>query len=143
LDRLARRWLEALGCRAIIPERRMDGTLAYGAVLGAPPLTLPVQARISRRRQRLLPRHVQEFAGSLARSGTAVGLLVATGPVAPDAWGAADLPGVPRVRLLSADEWLRELAFHRVGVTFQVLPVWLIRPGGPAPGVPAGGRPGR
>jgi hypothetical protein len=44
------------------------------------------------------------------------------------------------VRLLSAEEWLRELAFHRLGVTLQVLPVWLVRPGGPAPGLPLGER---
>lgn len=140
LDHLARLWLTALGCRAIGRELRPEPLLAYTAALGEPPLAVPVQARLYRRRQRLLPHHVEAFVGHLGRTGHAVGLLATTGPVSEGARRAAEAGGLPRVRLLSGEEWLHDLAFHRIGVTFQSVPVWLLRPAGGARPSPDGRR---
>lgn len=127
LDQLARRWLTALGGHAVGRDLRAAPYLAYEAFLGEPPLAVPLRARLYRRRQQLQPHHVEAFVGHLVRTGGSAGILATTGPVSKEAQQAADDAGIPRVRLLSGPEWLRELAFHRIGITFHTVPVWLLR----------------
>jgi hypothetical protein len=137
LDQLARRWLAALGFRAVGREVREDAFLAYCALIGETPLSLPVQARIYRRRHRLQPRHVDEFSGYLARTGHVAGIAVTTGAVAQDAARAA-AQSFPPVRLLSGEGWLKELAGRRTGVAPCRLAAWIIVPPAPAGGPEAG-----
>lgn len=128
LEGLARRWLSALGGRAVGLDMASGPFLAFEAALGEPPLAVPVMARVYRRRQQLQRHHVEAFLGHMVRSGCSAGLLATTGPVTDAARRAADAHGGPRLRLLSGEEWLRELALHRIGVSFRAVPVWLIRP---------------
>lgn len=126
LDQILSRWLTALSLSLVGVVERHSRTTTYQAALGEHPASIKLRVRVYQRKHRLEVRHVEAFAGHLLRTRSPIGVLITTGTCAPDAILAAEAIQVPDIALLSGDEWMAELAQHRVGVKRRFLSQWAV-----------------
>lgn len=124
LDGVVRRWLGSPALPEVRRERAWEGTVTYALATdaGGRPVRL---ARVHRLRVRLQAHHVEALLGELCRRGLGSGILVATGPCAPEALRLAQSLVRPYVWLLSGPEWLPELCAAGAGVRRGTHPAWL------------------
>jgi len=128
LDAQVTRWAENRGLGSV---RRADRALrpaTYWAFFGEPPLGLPALLRVHQRRNRLQAHHVEAFLGYLALAGCDYGVLITTGACAPEALRLSRERRLPRLRVISGPEWVRDLARWRAGVRRVARPALVLGP---------------
>jgi hypothetical protein len=119
----------------VVRSDRASRPATYWAFFGEAPFGLPALLQVHQLKNRMQPRHVQAFLGQLALSGCDYGVLVTTGACSPEALCLARERRLPRLRVITGPEWVRDLARWRVGVRRAVLAAWVLGapPDGDAP----------
>lgn len=131
LDALVIRWAENRGLGSVRRADRTSHPATYWAFFGEPPFGLPALIRVHQRKSRLQPHHVEAFLGHLALAGCDHGVLITTGHCAPEALRLSRERKLPRLRLISGPEWVRDLARWRAGVRRAMRAAWVLGPPDP------------
>lgn len=126
LDALVTHWLTRIGLTDVRVRQHEARATTYQAILGHPPLALPLHVRVYQRQNRLQAHHVDAFRGYLQRTGIPGGLLIATGGCSRAALLVAGTSQGPQVCLLSGEQWAALLAAERTGLRPARLPRWVV-----------------
>lgn len=126
LTALVLRWLAALGLDSVQPCGLVGCGSTFEARLPSALLCVPVRIRVHQRKNRLQLHHVEAFLGHLVRSGSPLGVLVTTGECTREATAAARASHSPRIRLVTGNQWVAELAVNKSGVKRRSLWRWIV-----------------
>jgi hypothetical protein len=126
LDQVVSTWLATLDLTATRVRERRPGTTLYQALLGSTLVATPFQIRVHQRQNQLGVHHVEAFLGHLLRTGAAGGLLITTGGCSREAILVAGSTQLPRVRVITGEQWVAALAASRAGVKQRRLPRWVV-----------------
>lgn len=126
IDTLLKSWLKRSGFRHLRRCEPLERAVTYHALAESLPVEMGVRFRIHQRRSRLQTHHVEAFAGHLLRAGVAIGVLISTGDLTPQARRVADSYSSPRLRVYSGREFAEELRARRLGLRRMSLWHWVL-----------------
>lgn len=126
LDQLVRSWLRGIDLDSLRRCEPTAGATTYHTLARSLPVLLGIRVRVHQRRSKLHVHHVESFAGHLVRAGVPAGILVTTGDCTSAARIAADSYRTPRVRLLSGEQWMAELARGKLGLRRRSFWHWVL-----------------